>query len=541
MKNLNLKKLIFGGITSAFVLSVVIFCSCSQVKKVEIDKFPNTAAENAIITEQYKQISQEMTDFTINEFKDNIAKIPRESGHVEQILDYVYNWGISHNLKTTKDQSGCIYYDVPATSGCENFPLIILQAHTDMVHTCADPSIDMSKTPVDIVFDEETNCLHSRDNKTNIGADDAEGMTALMALATNKNYSHGPLRMLFTYDEETTMQGAIKVSPEVIDAKYLINIDGGPVGGTEYSSAGIFKVEITDTYQLEASNFEKKLDVNIKDLYGGHSGVDIAKNRMSANVVVIESLKKLIDEGVDFQIINISGGNATNAIPSYANFSLLVKCDDAQKANDLITETFNSQKEGKTEDKNASIEITESNRGDEKALSLAESKNLVELLGDMPHGCRETDKDDSTQPTVSSNLGIIRVENGQLKIVIHSRSNINGKNEELDQQLRETCNKHQATYTVTNSYKPWEKNEDTRINDLYTQSFKNVCDVEPVEYRTHAGLECSRFLEKNPNLNMLCLGMDVANEHMVTECLYTKSIPVFYASLINMLENANQL
>lgn len=410
-----------------------------------------------------------------------------------------------------------------------------------MVHTSADPSIDMNTTPVDIVFDEELNALHSRDYKTNIGADDAEGMVALMALATNKNYSHGPLRMLFTYDEETTMEGAIKVSPEVINAKYLINIDGGPVGGAETSSAGIIKVEITDNYQLEASKLDKKLDVNINGLYGGHSGVDIAKNRMSANVVLIESLKKLISEGVDFQIVNLSGGNATNAIPSYANFTILVKDSDAQKAQDLITEVFNSQKEGKKDDKDANIEIEASNRGDEKALSVAETKNLVELLGDMPHGCRETDKNDKTKPTVSSNLGIIKLENGQLKIVVHSRSNINGKNEELDQQLKETCKKHEATYTVVNWYQPWEKNKDTRINDLYMKSFRNVCDVEPVEYTTHAGLECSRFLEKNPDLNMLCLGMDVANEHMVSECLYTKSMPLFFASLINLLENAHEL
>lgn len=439
-----------------FIITVgsIFMCSCANKLVIQIDKFPNTVAENAKIADQYKEISQEMSDFSITEFKDNIAKIPRESGHVEQILDYLYNWGISHNLKTTKDQSGCIYYDVPATSGCENYPLIILQAHSDMVHTCADSSIDMSKTPVDIVFDEDRNCLHSRDNKTNIGADDAEGMTALMALATNKNYSHGPLRMLFTYDEETTMEGAIKVSPEVIDAKYLINIDGGPVGGAEISSAGIFKVEITDNYQLEASKLDKKLEVNIKDLYGGHSGVDIAKNRMSANVVVIESLKKLIDEGVEFQIVNISGGNATNAIPSYATYSLLVNGSNAQTANDIINEVFNSQKEGKQDDKNASIEINESNSSNDKALSVAESKNLVELMGDMPHGCRETDKDDSSVPTVSSNLGIIKLANGQLKMVVHSRSNIVGKNEELDQQLKETCKKHEATYTVTNWYQP---------------------------------------------------------------------------------------
>lgn len=77
----------------AVVLMVVCIalCSCTNKLTIQVDKFPNTVAENAKIVDQYKEISQEMTDFSIAEFKDNIAKIPRESGHVEQILKYVYD------------------------------------------------------------------------------------------------------------------------------------------------------------------------------------------------------------------------------------------------------------------------------------------------------------------------------------------------------------------------------------------------------------------------------------------------------------------
>ena len=73
------------------------------------------------------------------------------------------------------------------------------------------------------------------------------------------------------------------------------------------------------------------------------------------------------------------------------------------------------------------------------------------------------------------------------------------------------------------------------------QSFKDACNVEGCSYATHGGLECSRFLEKKPSMKMLSIGMDVAEEHAVTERLYTKSIPAFYAGLLYFFENANQL
>ena len=133
-----------------------------------------------------------------------------------------------------------------------------------MVQSTADPSINMNTTPIDIVLNEETKALESRDHKTNIGADDAEGMTALMNFAINKNFKHGPLRLLFTYDEEITMEGAVRLSPEVLNSDYLLNVDGGPVGSACVSSAGVFKAGIAKQYQPATSNLDTKLSVHIK-------------------------------------------------------------------------------------------------------------------------------------------------------------------------------------------------------------------------------------------------------------------------------------
>lgn len=258
-------------------------------------------------------------------------------------------------MQANIDQSGCVYWDVPATPGCENYPNIILQAHTDMVHTTNDKSIDMNTTPIDIVFDESINALHSKDYKTNIGADDGEGIVTLMALSENKNFKHGPLRMLCTYDEEITMEGVIRLSPEVLNANYLLNVDAGPVGSAIISSAGIMRVSFNSQYQLTGSDKNTVLEVELNDLAGGHSGVDIAKNRLCANVCMSQILQKLVTENIEFNLISMNGGEGPNIISSKAYFSIAINESDVENVKNIIENEFDSQKNGHNDDKNAYV------------------------------------------------------------------------------------------------------------------------------------------------------------------------------------------
>ena len=56
----------------------------------------------------------------------------------------------------------------------------------------------------------------------------------------NKDFKHGAIRLLFTYDEETTLEGVKLLNKEVIDSKYIINLDSICVGMIITSAAGGF-------------------------------------------------------------------------------------------------------------------------------------------------------------------------------------------------------------------------------------------------------------------------------------------------------------
>lgn len=80
---------------------------------------------------------------------------------------------------------------------------------------------------------------------TSLGADDGHGISTCLAIVDlhkdpNVNFEHGPIRFIFSYDEETTLQGVKLLSKEVLDAHYLINLDAISVGTIITSAAGGF-------------------------------------------------------------------------------------------------------------------------------------------------------------------------------------------------------------------------------------------------------------------------------------------------------------
>lgn len=90
MQKFRPKQLVYSTLITLCVLTCTIFIACAS-DNIQEGKFPNTVAENAKVPEKYQAVANELKDFTITEFTENISKIPRKSGSVDQIRDYIYN------------------------------------------------------------------------------------------------------------------------------------------------------------------------------------------------------------------------------------------------------------------------------------------------------------------------------------------------------------------------------------------------------------------------------------------------------------------
>lgn len=434
-----------------------------------------------------------------------------------------------------------MYFDVPATEGCKNFPLIIFQCHVDMVCTSNDGQANFKTEPINLVYDEKIHGIHSKDYYTNIGADDAQGIISCMALACNKNYRHGPLRMLFTYDEETTMQGSSDVSTQVLDGNFLISIDGGPVGSACIASGGCFDGKFCRTFVLNSYNNKYLVKIKIDNLLGGHSGIKIQENRLNANNVVIKILNELIVNNIEFNLVKIAGGCVTSAIADCSNFNMLINKNDAANVKKVISNKFNDLKNNSDDKDNAKLNIDFVNADSIKALDKSCSKQLINFLKELPFGVLEMNKDFPEKPSVSANIPILKLADGVFSVLVGVRFSKRGIDEKFNIIFSNLSKKHNINYSIFSFNDCWEQSDNMALTNLWLESYKKACNFEGAYFPTHAGLECAEYLKKNPNLNMLSVGMDVAEEHTVKETLYTKSMVPFFAGLLEFLENADKL
>ena len=134
-----------------------------------------------------------------------INQIPRPSKHEEQMIEYLKEFGKSHNLETVVDKTGNVIIRKPATPGYEDRETIILQSHMDMVcDKLVDVDVDFTKDAIQTYVDGEW----MKAKGTTLGADDGIGCAIELAILDSDDIEHGPVECVFTRDEETGLTGA---------------------------------------------------------------------------------------------------------------------------------------------------------------------------------------------------------------------------------------------------------------------------------------------------------------------------------------------
>ena len=129
-----------------------------------------------------------------------INEIPRPSKHEENMIEFLKEFGKSHNLETVVDETGNVLIRKAATPGYENADTIILQSHMDMVcDKLVDVEFDFHKDAIQTYVDGEW----LKAKGTTLGADDGIGCAIELAILAADDIEHGPIECVFTRDEET--------------------------------------------------------------------------------------------------------------------------------------------------------------------------------------------------------------------------------------------------------------------------------------------------------------------------------------------------
>jgi len=467
---------------------------------------------------------------------DQIRQVPRPSKHEEKISQWLCDFAQEHGIEYVQDEAMNVIMRVPATSGLENAPGVILQAHMDMVcEKNSDVQHDFMSDPIETYVDGDW----LKAKGTTLGGDDGIGMAMALAVLTDTQLRHPAMEALFTVDEETGLTGAEKLKDGYLHGKRLINLDSeddgqifiGCAGGIE--TVGRMKYESIKNEKLIINHNLFAFRVAIKGLLGGHSGDDINKGRANANKIIANFLCHL--PSATCHLSAISGGNLRNAIAREAEAVFAV---EESKKHEVIA-AFNCYK-AEVEQEFGEVE-KEMNLNlsscvmPETFIPQDKAQKLIEALVDCPHGMIHMTPDMPGLVQTSTNLASVKMKEGYIEICTSQRSSVKVEMHAIKDQvaavLRMACDEVESM----GEYPGWAPNTHSPLMEVTRQAYIDLFKEETKVLVIHAGLECGLFLEKYPYLDMVSIGPQMYGVHSPQERLSISSTDRCYDWLCRIL------
>ena len=464
---------------------------------------------------------------------DALTQIPRPSGHLEKVQQFLLDFAKNTGVEAFKDEAGNIVMRKPATPGMENRKTVILQAHMDMVPQKEKTSTHNFETdPIQTYIDGEW----VRAKGTTLGADDGLGVAAIMAVMEAKDLKHGPIEALITADEETGMYGANGLPGGELEGEILLNLDTEQEGELIIGSAGGVDITATLDYQeAESDKTDAAVKITIKGLKGGHSGLEICEGRGNANKMMVRIVREAIAED-EACLASWHGGNMRNAIPREAEVVLTLPKENVDDLKAIVAEykeTFNNEYKGIESD----IEVVAEDVALPEMIVPQEIQdNLVDAIYAAHNGVWRYIP---TMPEIvetSSNLAIVDIDGGKAAIKILARSSSETMKEDLSTSLESCFNMAGMKVEFSGAYGGWDPNTDSELIKVMRNIYKNLFNEEPTVQVVHAGLECSIILSKYPGLDICSFGPTLLSPHTPTERAHWPSTTKFWDLLVKTLE-----
>lgn len=474
------------------------------------------------------------SDKVLSFFKE-ITRIPRESGHEEQIIAYLQEFAAARGLECKTDEAGNVLIVKEAAPGFESVPAIVLQSHSDMVcEKNEGVEHDFAKDPIKYVI--EDGWMIAPD--TTLGADCGIGIAAELALL-DSDMPCGKIECLFTVAEETGLDGAMALQPGFFTGKVLLNLDSEDEGEIFVGCAG--GLDTTAEFHYTEEPVEEDFafaEVFVKDAVGGHSGDDINKGRANAVQLLGRFLYGIRE--LDWQLVSIDGGNKRNAIAREAKALIAAEPDTLE----IINERMEAYAEEVAEEygaveKNLKAGIAEASAGSGvKAIDESTAWNLVAALCAAPHGVLAMSQEIENFVETSTNLASVKMpQPGLIRIGSSQRSCVTAARRAAAAKMEACFALAGAIVTHESEYPGWAPAAVSPVRDACVASYKKLFGMEPKVKAIHAGLECGLFTEKFPGLDMVSFGPTLRGVHAPGEKLELASLDKFVALLADVVAN----
>ncbi len=463
-------------------------------------------------------------------FFEDISAIPRSSYHEKALSDFLVDFAKTRGLWYHQDALYNVIIKKAGSKGAENLPAVMMQGHTDMVcEKLAGTAHDFEKDGIDLIV--ENGIL--RANGTTLGGDNGIAVALMLAILDDDTLAHPPLECVFTSQEEVGLGGATALDKSLLSARTMINLDSEDEGVATVSCAGGMRFAMTRTItRHEASG--KLLKLNIAGLLGGHSGIDIDKERQNGIILLARLVNRLLHE-TGAQLVSLTGGSKDNAIPRETTATLVVSEDEIEKAQSIaqaLANDFCAEIRPFEPDFACTVAVE---NGSAAVVSQADAKAFVSAICLAPNGVRQRNLKQDGFVVTSLNLGIAQMDDTSASLVFAPRSSVASLQEDTKERLFLLAETFGFDCEITGEYPGWSFAEQSPIRDLFTQSYKELFGAELKIEAIHAGLECGLFSDAIPELDAIAVGPTIRGCHTPDEFLPLDSCVRFYTLLVDVL------
>lgn len=473
-----------------------------------------------------KQVLANLEPKSVLRFFEELCAIPHGSGNTAAASDWAVDFAKTRGLRHRRDEAGNVVIWKDASPGYEDHPAVMLQGHLDMVCVAeAGVDHDFTKDGLELVVDGDW----IRARGTTLGGDDGIAVAMALAVLDSDAIPHPPLEVLLTIDEETGMTGANELDAFDLRSRRLINIDSEAEGIFTVGCAGGARSDIQKTFPTGAAS-GKVCTLSVSGLQGGHSGVDINKGRANASKLLADCLAQL----PALRLISFRGGEQDNAIPVQAEASFLLD-GGPESAGVILTAWEATAKKTYPQDNQFTLSFAQTGQNAASALTAEDTSRALQLLLDAPNGIQSMEPDLPDQVRTSLNMGVVRLENGELRASFCVRSSSGAEKEALFNRLRTLAQDNGASYGQHGEYPAWEYRKDSPLRDVMVRVFEKQYGKTPVVETIHAGLECGLLAEKMPGLDAVSIGPDLADIHSSRERMSIASVQRLWAFLLETL------
>ncbi|MBI5215773.1 MAG: aminoacyl-histidine dipeptidase [Ignavibacteriae bacterium] len=464
-----------------------------------------------------------------------IAQVPRPSKHEERIVKYMLDTAKKLGCEAKKDRYMNVVVSKPASKGREKVAPLCLQGHLDMVcEKNADKKHDFMKDPIELV--RKGNMLMA--NGTTLGADNGIAVATMLAIMEDKTLQHGPLELLFTIDEETGLTGASNLGGDLLKSKTLMNLDSEEEGALYVGCSGGRDSLATWNVKFENAPADSiAVEVSVKGLKGGHSGLEIDKGRGNAIKIMNRVLHELNALGSRLSAVN--GGNKRNAIPRECVAQLFVpkaNLDKAKAAVAKMNETIKAELATVEPDLAITLQVQKAGKG--KVIAKSLQNKITQTIMSLPHGVLKMSADIPGLVETSTNVAVINTTNKAIVMATSQRSSVASELLEAVQTVSTIFRLGGAKVQNSDGYPGWKPNLKSPILNLAKKTYKQLYKKEPHVKAIHAGLECGIIGEKFPGMDMVSFGPTMEGVHSPDEKLHIDTVEKFWKFLLGILKSA---